>query len=375
MKEVYLHHLWKYKRLPFHQMQLQDGCFINIIDTGKYNQNESGPDFFLSKIRYENLILVGSVEMHVSSSDWYRHKHHLDPAYDNVILHVVFNHDREVFVQGKALPVLELKRFIDYNHFEKFLQIKRYCNSNKFPCKSYADAMRKMNLQEMIVKAIDNRFQRKCLELENHSRKTEEELLYLLIARSFGTKINQQPFEQLANIYSLDYLKQVKKLNNLNAFMNELFSNPIFQWKKKGLRNASAPERRFPVFIDFITQIDLNFPFWELPPSMIYEYFKVQFKQLNISGKVLSSCILINAIVFFLMIKGRLEQNKFLIKKAFRLLELLPPEDNQIIREWRELDITPQNAYESQALLEIYQQFCERKKCLDCNIGINFLNS
>jgi hypothetical protein len=108
---------------------------------------------------------------------------------------------------------------------------------------------------------------------------------------------------------------------------------------------------------------------------MILEYFKTQFRLANISGNILFTNVLINAIALFLFWKGQKETNHELMHKAMVLLELLPAESNRIVRKWKDLKIVPQNAFESQALLEIYQQFCERKKCLDCKIGINFLNS
>lgn len=375
MNEEYLHHLWKFKRLPFHEMHLNDGRLINVVDTGMHNENESGPDFFLSKVRNENITWVGSVEMHVTSSDWYKHKHHLDLAYDNVILHVVYNHDRDVFVKDKVLPVLELKNYIDEKHFSKFLQIKRYKNSNMFPCKSYEDALKEADLKEIMTLALKQRFKRKINELDKLARKSDEELLYWLFAKSFGTKINQQPFEQLANTYSIEFLRAVNYEYKTTDFLNELFSNNLFHWKKKGLHNSSSPEKRIPIFIDFISNIDLKFPFWNLPTAMIYEYFQTEFKRSKISGKIIPLSILINAIAIFLFSKGRIERNEVFAQKAYRLLELLPSEENQIIRKWKEIQINPRNAFESQALLEIYQQFCSRKRCIDCKIGINFLNS
>lgn len=375
MNEAYLHYLWKFKRLPFHEMHLHDGGLIDVVDVGIHNENESGPDFFLSKIRNENITWVGSVEMHVSSSDWYKHKHHLDLAYDNVILHLVYNHDREVFVKDKVLPVLELKNYIDEKHFNKFLQIKRYKNSHLFPCKSYEGAFKEADLNEMMILALKQRLNRKYIEQYILALKTDEERLYWLFAKSFGTKINQQPFELLANTYSIEFLRDVNSNDTIIEFQDELFSNNLFQWKKKGLHNSSSPEKRIPIFIDFISNIDLKFPFWNLPTAMIYEYFQTEFKRLKISGKIIPSSILINAIAIFLFSKGRIERNEVFAQKAFRLLELLPSEENQIVRKWKEIQIIPRNAFESQALLEIYQQFCSRKRCLDCKIGINFLNS
>jgi hypothetical protein len=375
MTETYLHHLWKQKRLPFHSMCLNDGRLIDIIDVGSYNENESGPDFFLSKIKSENITWVGSVEIHVSSSDWYKHNHHRDSAYQNVILHVVYNHDKEVFIKEKAIPVLELKNHIDQQHFNKFLRIKKFQEANVFPCKSYIDEVKNSSLIDMMSDSMVRRFIRKSREIDKLSNYSDDKILYWLFARAFGTKVNQQPFEQLAMTYSIEFLNENASQFYKTRLVNEILSSELFQWKKKGLYNASSPEKRIPVFIDFIASLDLNFPFWNLPASMILEYFKTQFRLANISGNILFTNVLINAVALFLFWKGQKETNDELMYKAMVLLELLPAESNRIVRKWKDLKIVPQNAFESQALLEIYQQFCERKKCLDCKIGINFLNS
>ena len=120
MNEKYLHFLWKMKRLPFPKLSLFDKKEFTILDFGTHNEFESGPDFQDASILYDDLKLFGSIELHINASDWYKHKHHLDKAYNNVILHVVFNNDKEVVQNGRIIPTIELKTHVDPKHYAKF---------------------------------------------------------------------------------------------------------------------------------------------------------------------------------------------------------------------------------------------------------------
>ncbi|MGY8926429.1 MAG: DUF2851 family protein, partial [Flavobacteriales bacterium] len=113
MTEDYLHFIWKNKRIPKFDFQLKEHQILTIIDVGEYNEHESGPDFKFGAIQFEGIKFYGHIEMHVKSSDWYKHNHHLDRAYDNVILHVVYENDKEVIQNGFKIPVIELKEIID----------------------------------------------------------------------------------------------------------------------------------------------------------------------------------------------------------------------------------------------------------------------
>jgi hypothetical protein len=176
---------------------------------------------------------VGSVEIHVSSSDWYKHNHHRDSAYQNVILHVVYNHDKEVFIKEKAIPVLELKNHIDQQHFNNFLRIKKFQEANVFPCKSYIDEVKNSSLIDMMSDSMVRRFNRKSREIVKLSNYSDDKILYWLFARAFGTKVNQQPFEQLAMTYSIEFLNENASQFYKTRLVNEILSSELFQWKKK----------------------------------------------------------------------------------------------------------------------------------------------
>ncbi len=367
MNEAYLHYIWKTKRLPFHQIKTTDGELVEFISVGVYNEFESGPDFSMAKVRMNNLTWVGSIEIHVKSSDWYRHKHHLDNAFSNVILHVVYCHDKAVEINSRSLPVVELKNHIDVNHFLKFNNFTSI-RKNMFSCKKLFDEQSLIELEKMKYKAIQDRLFRKTSEQQFYAVESESLLLLKLTAKSFGSSVNGQPFEQIANSFSLDELK-----NSDEKFKSNLLTD--FLWKRKGLFSASHPEKRIEQFLLFIKNYDFDFPFWELPPSMIIIYFDKQFSLCNIKSSFLVSNFLVNCISRFLFWKGKKQQNPDLIKKSIQLLNLIKPESNNLTKKWRELKIYPKNAFDSQALSEIYEQLCMRKACIDCKIGLKILST
>ena len=160
MNELYLHYLWKMKRLPIHQMELIDGKKFNLLDFGSYNEFENGPDFKNGSIVLDELTWFGSIEMHVNASDWYKHKHHTDPNYNNVILHVVYNADSEVIQNGRILPTIELKNRIDKDHYRQYQFLQK--NKSTIPCESLFHSIPIEYWGNMKNRAIINRLDRKA---------------------------------------------------------------------------------------------------------------------------------------------------------------------------------------------------------------------
>jgi hypothetical protein len=223
---------------------------------------------------------------------------------------------------------------------------------------------------------IIQRLERKINEIQSLNFKNSEEAFYFLIAKAFGTKVNQQPFEQIIFNYPYKLISKLTTEIKIERFIHTIISNnDIYLWKRKGIHNNSTPEKRIREFINFIASLDLSYPFWNLPTSMIIEYFNSKFSSARLNGKMIQQNIIINAVSIFLYLKGKELNNNQILNKSLKILELLPPEKNIITRKWHDLTIYPHNAKETQALLEIYQQFCTRKKCLECAIGINILNS
>ena len=359
MNEHYLHIIWNKKRLSFHQLNTTQNDSVEILHTGEYNALESGPDFTMAKARIDGLVWVGSIEIHVKSSDWYKHKHHLDHAYNNVILHVVYEHDMDVTIAGRTLPVIELKNHIDSNHYLKYTQLKVKSNKN-FPCESLFNEKHHIELERMKIQAVESRLLSKTSETYFSHKESDCIVFLKLAAHAFGTAVNAQPFEQLINSFSLEELIKFDEKQK-----NAVLSN--FLWKRKGL--VSDPKKRINQFINFIQVFDSQFHFWDLPASMMLMYAEQQFKKAKISSKFLLCNFLINCVVPFVFWKGNKTGNRQLMEKANRLLGIIPKESNHFTRKWEYIGIRAKNAFDSQALLEIYKQFCIKKACLDCAVG------
>ncbi len=380
MNEKYLHFLWKMKRLPFPNLTLHNSKEFRILDFGTYNEFESGPDFQGAAIVYDDLNWFGSIELHVNASDWYKHKHQFDTAYDNVILHVVYNYDKDVSQNGRLLPTLELKNHIDQVHYSKF----QYLETRPFdiPCQKSILGIPNRYLENMSDRAMENRLNRKCLELEKVEFLDETHLLYILFARSFGSHINQQPFESLAISFDLQQFLTIPR--GLRAKIMEQYAgfssmedlkfidSKIYQWRLKGIRPHNTPKNQIQLFSDFISEFDFSIPFWNFSTQELIHHFH-SYKVL-LKKKSLLQNILINAIPLFLYWKAKHENNSHYISLAVELLKLLPTENNYITRKWFAIGIVSKNAFESQSNLEIYKQFCTRKRCLNCTIGIKILN-
>ncbi len=358
MNEHYLHFIWNKKRLPLYHIKTTKNESIDILDIGEYNALESGPDFSMAKIRIGGLVWVGSIEIHIKSSDWYKHKHHLDKAYNNVVLHVVHTHDEDVTVEGRVLPVIELSPHIDSNHYLKYLKLN--LNDKKsIPCKTLIQE-NLLELEKMKNQAIENRLEAKTREKQFYALEADHFIFLKLAASAFGTSVNGQPFEELVNSFSLEELKLLDEKKKC-----EIISK--FFWKRKGL--FSNPEKRLNQFIDFIKTFDFEFHFLDLPASLISMYFQQQFKKAKINRPFLLNNFLINCVVRYVFWSGNKQNNPQLKEKATRLLSLLTKEANYVTRKWEEIGIHSKNAYDSQALLEIYKQFCIRKGCLNCEVG------
>lgn len=376
MNELYLHYLWKLKRLPFHQMNLVDGREFSIKDFGSYNEFENGPDFKDGSIELDQLTWFGSIEMHVNASDWYKHKHHFDANYDNVILHVVYNADCEVIQNGRVLPTLELKDWIDTSHFKQYQFLQK--NKAKIPCESHFHSIPNAYWENMKNRAIINRLTRKAAYFHVDSATNLSNVFLQFVARAFGSNTNQQPFEQLLNSIDWETLHEfsldefVSRMNFL-AFSDE--SHLRIQWKTKGFRSSSNVPKRVEQFAVFIFNYEFDSNWFSLNPTELIRFFEHSFKQNGIYDKLLFSNFIINAVVPFLFgISTDVSSKINFQDQAISLLKMLPAETNVFVKNWKNIKVDSKSAFDSQAALEIYQQFCNRKQCLNCTVGIKILN-
>lgn len=389
MKEAYLHFIWKFKRIPFHQLKTTDNKTIQILSPGFHNATESGPDFFNARIFFDNLEWAGQIEMHVKSSDWYLHKHHLDEAYQNVILHVVYEHDQEVICNGNTLPTIELKSIIDQTHFDKWKEI----DLNPHPIACHQSLMRvdEIYLKTMLTRTFYERFHRKVEKCNFYQHvNNEDSLLYHLFAKSFGSKVNEVPFELLSNQLTLAQLRahSFTEQQQLIYHKSGLFSTtrnykstslPASIWKKKGLRPHAFPEKRIAQFAHLVTHLDFRELTNMISPQQAKQLIDEWTLKVNQEikfpvGSDFINQLNINALFVFFWHRAIQHNNDLLMEGVVKAMEAMPAEKNHITKQWNQLGIRINNAFESQALLELYNNYCTPKKCLKCQLGTKILS-
>jgi len=363
------------KRLPIHRMRLVDGRKFSLLDFGSYNEFENGPDFKDGSLVLDELTWFGSIELHVKASDWYKHKHQFDANYNNVILHVVYEADGDVIQNGRTIPTLELKPWIEKDHYKQYQFLQK--NKSSIPCESLFHTISIDYWENMKSRAIINRLNRKANYFPEEQ--TELKISFLnYVARSFGANLNQQPFEQLLNSVDWNTLHEftidefVSRINFL-AFSDE--SHLAIQWKTKGFHATSNVPKRVEQFAVFIYHFEFNEEILLASSTQLISTLESFFKQNGIFEKSLFTNFLVNAIVPFLYGQKQSEGDKLNFQdQAISLLKTLPPETNVFVKKWKNINVNIKSAYDSQASLEIYQQFCARKQCLNCTVGIKLLN-
>lgn len=424
MNEDFLHYVWKYQNFTSHHLKTAKGEEITVLKTGMHNPN-AGPDFLNAQIKIGDTTWAGNIEVHINASDWYKHNHHKDRAYDNVILHVVFTADKKVTDKnGVEIPVLLLKDIIDY-------QIYRYYKSwvkkaNFIACENLVQHVPDIIKTSAVQAATVHRLESKsewCLDLLRTTGGDIEETFYRVFCRALGLKVNAMPFEQLAILTPFSLLRKNRNsLNELQAlllgqagflesstlnhdFVNELKSiyahqankfkltaMPESSWKLFRLRPQNFPAVR----IAQMAQIFFNHPAlaqqviekekpedYEILFESSLQGFWLTHYTLKASsqripkkiGKSTINLLIINAVVPFLFALASYNKNGNFKEKAVCLLEQLPAERNQIIKKYENLGFKALNAFDSQGLIELKKSFCEPLRCLTCKIGVHILKN
>ncbi len=420
MTENFLNYLWKH-RLLGSNLRLSSGEALLVADPGQRNQ-DSGPDFFNARIRIGDTLWAGNVEVHVRASDWWRHGHHSDNAYANIILHVVYENDREVYdIKGKALPTLVLAGTISGDLHALYQQL--LMNRNWIPCAHLISYAGRLVIHNWLDRILVERFDRKSIEIKRSlelNRSDWNETFYQALARNFGFRTNAIPFELLAkslplmivrkhigNLFQIEallfgqagmlsagrrslYYRNLKKEYEFLAGKYALSPIDAHLWKFMRMRPSNFPTLRIAQFAAFLN--DSAFSFAELLETESLSTLKAG---LNISasdfwrdhysfktrspkmakriGDQAVSVILINTLIPFLYTYGRIKNRSHLIERALVFLDQLPGETNNITSGWKGLGLGVGSAYTSQALIELKTWYCQRKRCLECAIGNSVL--
>ncbi len=360
MKEAYLHYIWKTKSYDAKHLKTTDGADLEILDYGRYNHSESGPDFLFARIILDGVQLYGHIEIHVQSNDWFLHQHHFDREYDNVILHVVFNHKPN---DNLILPTLELRNRLNYTTYEQWIKMSEARQS--YPC-SFAQSTIPEFIQESVLfNAFIIRLERKMKEvLKEFPSLDSKNRLMLLAAKVLGNITNGEMFKQWTQKHWLDESNPNLKVNNV---------------KTKGVRPASRPQKR-------LIQLRWLFENWELMRIDIdyiadYRKFrKIWLAKMNKNAPIpftnfVADQLFINAILPSIYIEAYLNEDDVLQQKVIQLFSQIPAERNNIVDKWQKEMYPIASALQSQGVLEWTKFYCLKKQCLNCAIGHKSLSA
>ncbi len=422
--EAILHFIWKYKFFNPLGLRTFVGETLQIIATGIHNM-DAGPDFHQSKIKIGETIWAGNVEIHLKSSDWLKHHHDVDKAYDNVILHVVWENDIDIERTDQTLiPVLELKNIIAKKIIENYDQLKQ--NNYWIPCENQLpnvdDFIKQQTLDRMMMERLEDKANiiNEIYQLNNGNW---EDTFYITLAKSFGFKVNSLPFEILAKQLPQNILAKHKnnplQIESLifgvsglldrkftDDYPNQLKTEFDFLQKKYQLKNLDAslwkfsktrpdnfPTIRLSQFAALViksshlfsqiiaikNQTDYIKLFEDLSINNYWEkHFVfdkvVDEKSVNL-GKSSIEIILINTIAPLLFFYGKQIGDKKFIDRALEILENIKPESNIFTKGFKERGLSVQNSFDSQAVIHLKKNYCDQKKCLNCGIGLKILSA
>lgn len=419
MKEELINYVWRFKRFDITNLYTVQGEKLTLIDSGQYLQ-KSGPDFFNAKIIIGNQKWAGNIEIHSKSSDWYLHHHEIDKAYENVILHVVWEHDVEVFRHDNSeISVLELKKYVSdslIENYQSLMEVKTwvYCekdlvNINKFVLKKWQEQL------------FFERLERKSLIVEQWTEETTndwEAILFYSLAKSFGLNANGESFLKMAKSIPFSIIKKVTEVESIEALffgrlglLNTEKEDTYFNDLKKRWKFLSNKYRLLEEYIDpvqFFQHRPSNFPtirlsqlaqlyyqhknlfskviqlyslqeIYTLFDVSVSDYWQIHYQFDKESGRRKKNLttsfvdlIVINTIVPLQFAYAR-SQGKDATDILINLLNQVPVEQNVIIDKFKRYGIAVENAFDTQSLLQLKSEYCNKGRCLQCAIGVFLL--
>jgi hypothetical protein len=423
MKEDLIQFLWEQKFFAGKELTCTEGQRLYVSHTGTKN-TDAGPDFFNARLKINDLEWAGNVEIHVKTSDWYRHKHQNDKRYENVILHVVYEDDVALKDKdGKLLPTLEIKKLLPPSLVAKHNELMQ--KQSLIPCQNVLVKPNEMKLNLWLERVLIERLEKKTDYINELLRKSEnnfEQCFYQITARYFGQKINAQAFEMLSQ--NLPLLVIAKHKNNLSqiealvlgtaGFFESQFDDEYINflkkeymylkhkynlqsldksiWKFARTRPANFPTVRLLQFALFIYQNSqlLSKIIKAEKLHDIIPFFKLKFNHkinldvLHNNGQMMSErafnlgestieSIIINAVIPMLFAYGKIQNLPEISDKSLDWLQQVPAEQNSITKMWESFGLKAENAWQSQALIEQKNNYCGKLQCLRCIIGKEIL--
>jgi hypothetical protein len=420
MKEEFLHYLWKYSLYDQERLFDNDNNKITVLNPGEYNR-DAGPDFFNARISIAGTVWAGNVEIHTRSSHFDLHGHQTDPAFDNVILHIVAENDARVF-NSKGEEILTSVISFDPSYYEKYITLVN--NPYVIACQDDIKSLDFIPVHHWLNSLVVERLQSKAESILNIFSVTGndwDETFYRVLTRYFGFRVNTEPFEMLAvalpfriirkhtdNIFQIEALlfgtaglletglfkealsdEYYRSLIKEYAILSAKYSlQPLhgWIWKFSRLRPSNFPTVRLSQLASILAvsgglfsrvleanEIREIEKLFEVSASCYWDDHFVFGKKSRLftkhTGSQAVAILLINAVIPLLFVYGQSRDSRDITMKSIDFLEKIEPENNIIITEWGRAGIIPESAFYSQALLQLRNEYCRKRKCLNCRIG------
>ena len=422
MKEDLLHFIWKHQRFSKNELKTANNESLVIHKQGMHNQHIAGPDFLNAQIKIGEQRWAGNIEIHSKSSDWYAHNHQSDPNYSSVILHVVWEHDVEVFnLHDQIIPVIELVHFINKDlleEYEKLIENKR----DWIPCATSITNVDEFIWKNWLERLFIERLEQKSLlvkQLLDDTNNNWEEVCFALIAKSFGGNINGEGFMKVALSIPISIFQKTASSVVLEAvFMGQAgmlqeeidephykllqqeyhFTKHKYQLKELRdvkmnyfkLRPPNFPTIRISQLVNLYTKNSNLFHaliresslgnLQDLLDGQVSEFWNTHYTFNKSSSKrtkkISLSTIELLIINTILPLRYAFEQHygKFEEEKFISFFRSLKSEQNTIIKKFEILGVPASNAIDSQALIHLKKNYCDSKRCLECNVGYKLLS-
>ncbi len=421
VSEEFLQYVWENKLFQNKNLKTTSGEKLEILDVGRRNF-DSGPDFFNGRIKIDETIWVGNIEIHINSGDWEKHNHQNDMAYNNIILHVVENDDKKITREnGEEIPTLLMAYPAQFKqNYQHLLDAKTWiaCEDQFY---KFDPVLIQLGFNRLMIERLEAKTEDILIRLKRNGNDWNE-TFYQVLSRMFGFKVNAVPFELLAKSLPMQILAKHKgNLQQLEAFLfgnsgllNEqllgddyylnLRDEYSFLYKKYGLKGIESHlwkfmrlrPGNFPTvrisqlaalihrssgLFSKIIEIDNPDKLKALFKVKASEYWDSHYnfnkpskqKAVKEIGESSINILIINVVIPFLFVYGEKQNKHFLKNRALEFLEQLPAESNSVVSHWEKLGIKSHSAFETQALLQLKNSYCEKKKCLNCQIGVKLV--